>query len=243
MARAFIGTSGWQYKHWREKFYNKAPARTWLSAASQAFGTIEVDGTFYKLQKRETFEKWTAQVPPDFPFAIRGHRFTTHRKRLLEPVETIDKQVEPASGLRDHLKLVLWQLPPNFKINLPRLEEFLQALQSQWRGPRHAMEFRESSWFTEEVRLMLERYRGVNTISHASKFPMWEATSTDVVYVRLHGAPYTYWSDYSEADLAGWVEKIRVWMAEERDVYVYFDNDADVCAPFNALRLQEMLGV
>ncbi len=239
MAKAFVGTSGWQYRHWKEKVYDNAPAKQWLTIASRRFNSVEVDGTFYRLQNADTFRRWTEIVPPDFKFAIRGHRYSTHRKRLLEATETIRRQKEPADALGSHLAIVLWQLPPNFHLNLTRLEDFLKALIQEWPNVRHAFEFRHDSWFTPEVKQVLTDHRVAITISDAGKFPLWLETSTDLVYVRLHGRPITYVSSYAGEGLQIWAERMKTWLQEGRDVYAYFDNDVEACAPFNASELAQ----
>lgn len=237
MAQAYIGTSGWQYRHWKKDFYGDRPQRLWLEYASSQFSSLEIDGTFYRLQQKETFAAWADRVPDDFRFAIRGHRYTTHQKRLIDPIPTIEKQVEPASGLGDKLAVVLWQLPPFFKKDAERLAEFLRALTVTWPGPRHAIEFRHESWFVDEIAEMLADFKAANTISDAGAFPRWDAVTTDLVYVRLHGKPHTYSSGYEETELSQWADKVRKWFQEKRQVHFYFDNDAKGRAPIEALEL------
>jgi uncharacterized protein YecE (DUF72 family) len=237
MARAYIGTSGWQYKHWKHSFYEGKPEREWLEYASNCFTSLEADGTFYRLQKKETFERWAERTPKDFKFAIRGHRYTTHQKKLLDPIATIDKQKEPASGLGKKLAVVLWQLPPFMRKNVPRLKEFALALQSTWPEVRHALEFRHETWFDDEVAALLSEFKLANTISDAGKWPRWDAVTTDLVYVRLHGKPDTYWSGYSSDELDEWATKVELWLSQGREVHFYFDNDAQERAPWEALDL------
>jgi uncharacterized protein YecE (DUF72 family) len=237
MARAFIGTSGWQYKPWKHYFYEGRSEKEWLEFAASKFTALEADGTFYRLQKKETFEKWAQRTPADFRFAIRGHRYTTHQKKLTDPVATIDKQKEPATGLGDKLGVVLWQLPPFFKKNMARMRAFAEALDQTWPETRHAMEFRHTSWFDQEVADLLAEFNLANTISDAGKWPRWDAVTADLVYVRLHGKPHTYWSGYEDPELDEWAAKVETWLREGRDVHVYFDNDAQIRAPWDALGL------
>jgi uncharacterized protein YecE (DUF72 family) len=239
--RAYIGTSGWVYKSWKESWYGGAPTSDWLRITAERFTGVEVDGTFYRLQSRETFERWAAATPPDFRFAIRGSRFTTHNKKLIDAPASIAKQRGPAEGLGDKLAVVLWQLPPRWKLNLGRLEEFAEALRTGWPGTRHSIEFRHESWMVPEVAKVLERYRLANCISDAANFIRWDVVTTDLVYVRLHGRPKTYASNYEDDALDQWAAKSCRWLEEGREVHVYFDNDIDGHAPRNATALLERI--
>ncbi|HVL39946.1 MAG TPA: DUF72 domain-containing protein [Fimbriimonadaceae bacterium] len=236
MARAYIGTSGWAYKHWKQSWYGGLPPSRWLAHSAERFTGLEANGTFYRLQSRESFEAWAAQVPEDFRFTIKAHRFLTHRKRLLEIGEGIRKQKEPAAGLGEKLACVLWQLPAQFHLNLERLQGFLEEL-GEWPETRHAIEFRHTSWFNAEVSALLSRHRVANCISDAAAFPRWDVVTTDFVYVRLHGKPHTYCSAYSEVELDEWAARCCSWLGAGHDVHVYFDNDANGHAPWDALGL------
>jgi uncharacterized protein YecE (DUF72 family) len=233
---AWIGTSGWNYDAWREAFYHQRPKKEWLAFCAERFSAIEVNATFYRLQSVETFRRWNAETQPGFRFAIKANRYLTHNKKLNDPVPAVHIERERASALGGKLAAVVWQLPPNLHRNLERLEDFAQALRS-WRRVRHAIEFRHPSWFESGVAACLARHRIAICQSDAADWPMWEAVTTDMVYVRLHGHETTYASDYSEVALRAWALKLRRWLDEERDVHVYFDNDAFGYAPRNALRL------
>lgn len=238
--QAYIGTSGWSYASWKDSFYEGRPKTRWLAYCAQRFSALEVNATFYRLQSRETFRSWRAATPPGFCFAIKANRYLTHNRKLLEPAPAIRLERSRAAGLGDKLVAVLWQLPRNFRCNLERLETFARAL-GRWRRVRHAIEFRHPSWFTGEVAACL-RERGIAVCqSDAADWPMWEAVTTDLVYVRLHGHRTTYASAYSDAQLRDWARKVRHWMHEGRDVHVYFDNDAFGHAPANAVRLIALL--
>jgi uncharacterized protein YecE (DUF72 family) len=238
--RAFIGTSGWRYDAWREDFYGGRPAGEWLRFCAGRFTGIEVDATFYRLQSLETFRRWRRETPPDFRFAIKAHRFLTHNRKLREPLAPIRLERGRAAGLGTKLAVVLWQLPRNFRCNLERLESFARALHA-WRRTRHAIEFRHPSWFVDEVAECLRAHRIAVCQSDAADWPLWDAVTTDLVYVRLHGHAVTYASAYAESELRAWARKARRWLREGRDVHVYFDNDAWGHAPRDALRLLAML--
>lgn len=235
----YIGTSGWNYDAWRDPFYHGATKKTWLRFCAERFSAIEVNATFYRLQRRETFQRWRDETPPEFRFAIKAHRYLTHNKKLNDPLPAIHTERERAQGLGDKLAAVVWQLPANFHKNLDRLERFADALQT-WSRPRHAIEFRHTSWFDDAVATCLHRHGIAICQSDAADWPLWERVTTDLVYIRLHGHAQTYASDYGENALRAWAQKIARWRGESRAVHVYFDNDAQCRAPFNALRLIEL---
>jgi uncharacterized protein YecE (DUF72 family) len=234
--RAFIGTSGWNYDAWRDEFYEGAPAKEWLRVCATRFTAIEVNATHYRLQDVQTFRRWRDETPPAFRFAIKAHRYLTHNRKLKDPLRPIRLERSRAAGLGAKLAVVLWQLPVNFHRNLERLTGFAHALRA-WRRPRHAIEFRHPSWFDAEVSACLSEHRIAVCQSDAADWPLWDAVTTDLVYVRLHGHELTYASNYSEHELAAWARKMRRWMREGRDVHAYFDNDAYGNAPRNAARL------
>lgn len=205
------------------------------------FSGLEADGTFYRLQKRTTFENWAARVPDDFSFCIRGHRYTTHNKKLLDAPATILKQKEPAEGFGKKLEVVVWQLPPKFAKNRERLGAFCEALKEHWSEVRHSIEFRHESWMDDEIASLLEKFKIANCISDSGSWKRWDAVTTDLAYVRLHGKPHTYWSGYDGADLDDWATKAEQWLADGRDVHIYFDNDANLRAPYDATGLLERI--
>ena len=201
---------------------------------------IEVNGTFYRLQGQSTVEKWRDQTPENFFFAIKGHRFVTHNKKLLEVEEPVIRCRESASPLGERLAAVVWQLPAFLKKDADRLENFLDTLR-HWKSARHAIEFRHRSWFNDEVAECLKRHAVAVCMSDAPDWPMWDEVTTDFVYIRLHGHTRKYASNYSKASLRKWAARIRDWLDESRAVHTYCDNDAEGAAPRNALTLLEML--
>ncbi len=237
MPPVFIGTSGWTYPHWKESFYKGAPQKDWLKIASRKFTGLEVNATFYHLLNRSTFERWYSDTPPDFRFAIKGNRWVTHQKRLLDVEDSLLRERERAEGLKEKLAVVLWQMPRGLKKDLPRLQEFLKLLRKHWGGVRHAVEFRHKSWFDEETARVLAEHSVANVLSDAKDWPLWDAVTTDLVYVRLHGHERTYYSSYSSESLREWAQRVRQWVGEGRSVHIYFDNDAGGYAPENALEL------
>jgi uncharacterized protein YecE (DUF72 family) len=240
MASPYIGTSGWVYPGWREHLYADTPVKRWLEVASRTFNALEINGSFYTQIKPETYERWRTTTPAEFRFALKGHRFVTHYKRLGDCEPSIVRLRDQASGLGDKLAAVVWQLPSNFAVNLARLDGFLGAL-AAW-PVRHVLEPRHRSWFIPEVEHRL-RDAGVAVCwSDAPDFPMWRAVTSDLVYVRLHGHTRKYASSYHPANLRRWADDVERWRAEGRDVHVYFDNDAEGHAVRNALALSALVG-
>ena len=238
--KAYIGTSGWNYKGWRHSFYGDTPQKQWLRFCAEHFSSIEVNSTFYRLQEKSTFKKWRDETPKGFPFAIKGHRYVTHNKKLLDVEKSVIRCRESASPLGKRLAAVVWQLPAFLKKDIERLEKFLRNLR-HWKSTRHAIEFRDKSWFDDEVADCLERHAVAICMSDAPDWPMWKEVTTDLVYIRLHGHTRKYASNYSKPALRKWATRARRWLEEHRAVHIYFDNDAEGAAPRNALRLLEML--
>lgn len=212
--------------------------RRWLAFCAERFTSIEVDGTFYGSKPASVYAKWAEETPPGFVFAIRGHRFVTHRKRLKDVRESILRLRGEAEGLGEKLGPVLWQTPPSMRLDLDRLKAFVDDLVSVWPTARHALEFRHESWFTPEVRQVLQAAGVAITVSDGEGIPIWKEISADFTFVRLHGRPHRYFSNYEEPQLHEWTE----WIESQRvrDAFVYFDNDAANFAPYNAVRCLEL---
>lgn len=237
---ACVGTSGWSYRHWRGVFYPEGlPMSGWLRHYAERLRCVEVNSSFYGLPRMETIHSWTASVPVGFQFALKASRFITHRKRLKDCAAPLSRFLEVAEAFGPHLGPILFQLPPNWRLNLGRLEEFLAILP---RGFGYAIELRDPEWHRQEVYDLLDR-RGVATC----RFQLAGIESPEVMtggwgYVRLHGPGAAYCGSYSEADLGRWAERIRAWRQAGRDVYLFFDNDEAGYAARNAERLRVLLG-
>jgi len=240
VARAYIGTSGWAYAGWREHLYADTPMKKWLEVASRAFDALEINGSFYTQIKPQTYQRWYEETPDAFRFALKGHRFITHYKRLRDCRDSIVRLRDQVQPLREKLAAVVWQLPSNFPCDVERLEDFMGALDA-WRDVRHSLELRHRSWFVPEVADVLRANHVAVCMSDAPDFPMWREVTSDLVYVRLHGHTRKYASSYSERSLRAWAADARGWLAEGRDVHVYFDNDAEGHAVYNALRFQQLV--
>jgi uncharacterized protein YecE (DUF72 family) len=220
------------YRGWRDHLYAGVPMRRWLEVASRAFETLEINGSFYTQIAPATYERFRADTPDGFRFTVKGHRFVTHFKRLVDCRDSVVRLRDQASHLGDKLAAVIWQLPSNFKVDLDRLDGFALALEA-W-PTRHAIELRHASWFTDAVAARL-RDAGIGVcMGDAPDFPMWRDITADFVYVRLHGHTRKYASSYSPASLRQWAADALRWRARGLDVFVYFDNDAEGHAVRNA---------
>ncbi len=269
MSEIRIGISGWRYPPWRGVFYPKGLAqRRELEFASRRLTSIEINGSFYSLQRPEHYLGWRAETPEGFLFSVKGPRFITHMKKL-RGVETpvANFFANGVLALGDKLGPVLWQLPPNLGFDAARMEDFLALLPRTtteaarlavghdekvegrtWlttdadRPLRHAVEVRHASFETDAFLEILRRHGvGLVVADTAGKWPMILETTSDLAYVRLHGAEELYVSGYDDAALEVWADRIRGWHSAGRDVVVYFDNDVKVRAPFDAMRLHELL--
>lgn len=234
MGSLFAGTSGYSYKHWKGVFYPAGLSqKRWLSFYSQHFSTVEINATFYGSFKEETFAKWRQEVGDDFVFAMKGTRYLTHLKRLLDPAPSIERFFNPARGLGSTLSCVCWQFPKDFRCDKEtqaRLRSFLPLLPGD---ARQAVELRDPSWFTDAVFELLRQHNTGFVINDSPHFPATEAVTADFVYLRFHGPGRLYASSYSQAELKAWAEKISRYL-ESGDVYAYFNNDYDGFALANA---------
>ena len=266
-----IGISGWRYAPWRGVFYPQGLAqRRELEYCGRHFPTVEINGSFYSLQRPEYYEQWYRDTPEGFVFAVKGSRYITHMLRLTN----IEKPLANffASGilaLDDKLGPFLWQFPEMFRFNAERLEAFFRSLPRTTsqalalarrrdarmtgrsrlairaeRPLRHAIEIRHPSFINQDFVSLLRKHRVALVVADtAGKWPKMFHVTADFVYVRLHGDKRIYTSGYTNRSLDEWARRIRAWDRAGRDVYVYFDNDVKVKAPFDALALMEKLGL
>jgi uncharacterized protein YecE (DUF72 family) len=277
-----IGISGWTYKPWRGEFYPKdLKQKRELEYASNTFNSIEINGTFYSLQRPTSFERWAAETPDDFVFSVKAPRFITHIKRLKDADAPVANFL--ASGIFNlgaKLGPILWQLPPNFHFKPEILESFFRLLphdteeaaarannHDKWmakraalkpdakRPMRHAMEIRHASFATLEFINLLRKYDVALVCADTVEWPRMMDLTSDFVYCRLHGSEVLYASGYDDASLDQWTTRVTAWARGNepedadrvikekgpkrpaRDVFVYFDNDAKVRAPFDAKSL------
>lgn len=239
-AQLFLGTSGWNYKAWKDAFYAGVPQKRWLAHYAERFNSVEVNATFYRQLQEKTYRKWLESTPEGFCFAIKGSRYVTHVKRLKEPQESVQKQRANIAPLQEKAAAVLWQLPGTMEYSTERLKGLLQALDA-WPEVRHALEMRHASWFNPEAAQLLERHNTAVCLSDAPSWPRWDAVTADMVYVRLHGNRELYHSEYTQDELHSWAEAVQGWLGEGLTVHIYFDNTDAGHAPSNALTLREIL--
>ncbi len=239
--RIHIGTSGWHYKHWVGPFYPEGtPARGFLAHYVQHFATVEINNTFYRLPKPETMAAWRDEVPKDFRFACKASRYITHMKKLKDPAASSARFFEVIAALGHKLGPILFQLPPRWRVDVGRLRAFLETLPP---GHRAAFEFRDETWFTDEVLAALSDHDVAFCIYDlAGRCSPLEVTG-DFVYLRLHGPGAAYSGSYDERTLAAWAKRIAAWQDQGRSVFTYFDNDEAGYAVRDALRLIERLGI
>jgi uncharacterized protein YecE (DUF72 family) len=280
--QVWIGVSGWRYGPWRGAFYpDRLRQKDELAFLATKFPTVEINGTFYSLQRPENFQAWHGQTPADFVFAVKGSRYITHMLRLTR----IEKPLANffASGvlaLGRKLGPILWQFPPSFRFNPDKLEAFFKLLPRDTeqaarlarghdarvtgraflragskRGLRHAVEIRHQSFVVPEFVALLRKYRIGLVCADTVEWPLLMDVTSDFVYCRLHGSEELYASGYDDASLERWANRVAAWAAGRehkdaqrvmdkpaprratRDVFVYFDNDKKVRAPFDAHNL------
>ena len=235
-----IGTSGWHYKHWVGTYYPEAckPAQM-LAHYLRDFDTVELNNSFYRLPTEQAFDCWRDATPANFRFAVKGSRFITHNKKLKDPENALENLLPRAEHLGEKLGVILWQLPPKWKKNVERLEEFLAALP---RRHRYTFEFREPSWHADDVCAVLRRYNAAFCIYELAGFQTDFEITADFAYVRLHGpAAGKYQGSYTDAQLERWAERVAEWSRSLRAVYLYFDNDQHGYAAQNARTLKRMV--
>jgi len=244
MAVFWIGTSGWNYGHWRGVFYpGGLPQRRWLPFYAGRFRTVELNYTHYRQPSGSAWDAWRDAVPPGFLFAVKAHRYLTHRRRLNDPEDSLRRVIEGARRLGDRLGPILYQLPPFFRRtaeHAARLERFLELLPGDL---MHAFEFRHESWFGRDTLAQLER-RGAAFCCYdmpGTECPL--AATAPFAYVRFHGPGEGYTGCYTDRDLACWAERLRGLASGLDSVFVYFNNDIGGYAPANARALAELLGV
>lgn len=229
----YVGTSGWQYRDWREAFYPKSLKQAdWLAHYADRFLTVEVNNTFYRLPERSTFERWRAQTPADFVFVCKLSRYLTHIKRLADPADPVSLFMERADGLGDKLGPLLVQLPPTMKADVARLAGALKAFPD---GVKVAVEFRHESWFTDEVQTLLSDHDAALVwADRLSKDlnPLWRTASWG--FIRLHEGTASPRPCYGRDALDSWARRTADHWGPEEDVWFFFNNDPRCCAVDNA---------
>lgn len=235
-----MGASGWQYDSWRGVFYpDGLPKARWLEHYASVFATVEVNNTFYRLPAPATFASWSDRTPTDFVVSVKASRYLTHVKRLRQPEEPVQRLMTAARGLGPKLGVVLVQLPPDLPARIDDLE---QTLASFPRGVRVAVEPRHESWFTDELRCVLERHDAALCLADRRSRPvttLWRTASWG--YLRLHEGRGSHAPGYGHTALASWARRLDELFGPEPDVYVYFNNDPQGWAVHDARRFAAAL--
>ncbi len=235
----YIGTSGWSYKHWRNTFYPaELKVKDQFAYYASKFRTVEINSTFYGIPSDQTLNNWKKNSPPHFLYTVKANRFITHLKKLHNTAQELHSFIHKMELLGNKLGVILIQLPPYLKADTRLLQTFLQELP---KGNRFVIEFRNTEWYTNDVFDLLKKYNvGFCIYELAGHTSPLEITA-DFVYLRLHGpASDKYRGSYTDATLKKWAHQCKIWL-ETKDVYVYFDNDEQGYAAFNALKLSEFM--
>lgn len=234
-----IGTSGWHYDHWIGTFYPEGlPKDAALEHYAGPFRTAEINNSFYRLPEKKTFAAWRDATPDGFLFSVKASRYLTHMKKLKDPQQPLEKLLDRVDALGDKLGPILFQLPPRWKLNVERLEDFLKALPDSY---RYAFEFRDESWFDDRVYGLLEEHGAAFCIYDLAGRTSPKEITADFAYVRLHGPEGPYQGRYGKQRLASWAGAFSTWAESGREIYCYFDNDEAGYAPQDALVLREMM--
>lgn len=269
--RVRVGISGWRYPAWRGDFYPKGlPQRRELEYAGAHLTSIEINGSFYSLQRATSYAAWRTDVPDDFVFAVKGPRYVSHLKRLKDvEVPLANFFASGVLALGPKLGPVLWQLPENFRFDADVLDVFLSGLPRTTvaaaelatrhddkvpddralttaeddRPIHYALEFRSPTFAVPEATQVLRRHQVATVLADtAGRWPKVDEDTGPIRYVRLHGDRELYASGYTDRSLDEWAGRCRAWASAGRDVYVYFDNDMKGYAPHDAMQLIARLG-
>jgi uncharacterized protein YecE (DUF72 family) len=245
-----VGTSGWQYRDWRGTFYPpEIPLARWLDYYAATFPTVENNGTFYRLAKPETFADWRARTPDGFQMAVKASRYLTHIRRLRDPGQPVARLLAAAARLKDRLGPVLLQLPPTMQADPDALDQCLSQFATQaaadsrlrQHGPlRVCVEFRHESWWTQDVRRLLERHNAALCWADRRGRPLGPLWRTaDWGYLRLHEGAASPWPRYGPQALRTWLSRIQDTWPAGADVFAYFNNDQHGAAPADAAALTD----
>ena len=236
----YVGTSGWQYESWRGSFYPSGVAkRRWLEHYTSQFDTVEVNNTFYRLPPASVFESWANRTPDGFVLACKLSRYLSHIRRLREPAESVALFLDRAAPLGERLGPLLLQLPPTFKADPSLLAEVLAAVPARHRV---AVELRHGSWFEDKVYAVLAERDAALVLADRRAKPVGPVERTaSWAYVRFHEGRARPWPAYGDTALRVWIDRIRERWPDDADVYAYFNNDPNGCAPRDAVRFRSLV--
>ena len=228
------------YDHWGDGvFYPQdLPKSQWLDYYQKYFDTVELNNTFYHLPKEQTFKNWHKAVSKKFIYAVKANRFITHIKKLKKAKDSVNLFMSRAKLLKENLGPILYQLPPRWKANSERLEDFAKNLSKKY---VNVFEFRDTSWFNDEIYSILKKNKLNFCIYSMPGIDCPDLVTGPVVYIRMHGGSILYGSNYADSELKDLARQIKGFLKKKLSVYVYFNNDASGYAIKNALRLKELL--
>lgn len=239
MSLYYVGTSGWHYDHWRDRFYpDKLAKADWLEFYATHFTTVELNSSFYRLPSEDAFTTWRDSSPGNFIFAVKVSRFITHIKRLKNNGDAVGKFISRARILGEKLGPLLYQLPPNMHRDDERLASFLSTLPE---GMKHVFEFRHQSWLDEDVFEALHKYNIGLCVFDMPSLTCPLVATADFAYIRFHGSSGLYSSCYTDEELAEWAGRLADLDANLKATYIYFNNDAEAFAVRNAKTLRGYL--
>lgn len=234
-----IGTSGWHYNDWQGRFYPEdLKKKDWLKYFSKEFDTVEINNTFYQLPKLETVKNWYKTVEDNFEFTVKASRYITHIKKLKDPEQTLQKFFDIIEPLKEKLGTILYQLPPNQKIDLEKMEHFLQNIP---RKNRSVFEFRNDSWYEDSLYELLSKYNCGFCIHDMPENSSPRIITSDILYVRFHGPSGKYRGDYPDKLMKDWAEWIAGKSSSSNEIYCYFNNDLKGFAVKNAKTLRNFI--
>ncbi|MFP4679321.1 MAG: DUF72 domain-containing protein [Chitinispirillaceae bacterium] len=234
-----LGTSGWTYDHWKEVFYpSDVPKKRWFEYFSRHFDTVEINASFYRIPTSKVTQGWADKSPDKFRFAVKVSRLISHVKKLRNCEHELEWFFSSFEPLKKKVAVYLIQLPPSLKYDPGRLAEFLDMLPQG----RYAVEFRNTSWYNDEIYELLSRKKVAFCIHDMPELQTEKIVTADSVYLRFHGYFDLYGGDYPDSVLKEWASWIRKQHSEGKDVYGYFNNDLEGFAVKNCRRLKELLG-
>ncbi|HEY5532121.1 MAG TPA: DUF72 domain-containing protein [Candidatus Anoxymicrobiaceae bacterium] len=239
MAELFVGTSGWVYPHWKERFYPEdMPESEWFKYYARHFDTVEINNSFYRLPSRETFDGWRQMAPTGFRFTVKASRYITHVKKLKDPGTGLENFYTNLAGMGRRCAAVLFQLPPRWHVNLERLEEFLGAVHNRYRS---VLEFGDDTWLNDDVFDLMSSHGVALCAADSPFYPAPRKRTADFSFWRMHGGHLSDSPGYERNELWELAQEVGGELEEGRDCFVYFNNDYACYAIENALELKSML--
>lgn len=236
----YVGTSGFNYQHWRGRFYPEdLPEDRWLHFYAQRLNSVELNVTFYRMPRETAFKKWHKDTPKKFTFAIKANRYITHIKRLKDCRDSIRMFYDNIKPLRSKIRVILWQLPASLKPDMKRVAQFLRLIKKY--PYDNALEVRNNLWREKEITDILSDYNVALCFADWPGVNIENPKTAPYIYIRRHGSQGLYYGWYSREALEGMKQMVRGYIKRGEDAYIYFNNDADAAAVHNAIELKDML--